>query len=189
MHDKLVLEFITNTTRLANKKADLEKVHAKNFRLVRDDINSLVAKYNWLEATAITLNAAYLKKVWQNPLPSYEELFELLEKNPETKDLVQKEFDSSSYLKDVWEIPDSLNLYVNFLILIYRTTMLNHFPHLRENGAQISSVLEELAALLALDNVENIVFTATKVWLKEWEEEGFSEKLIKKLQEKGLLVE
>jgi len=74
-----------------------------------------------------------------------------------------------------------LRLLGTLFMAFYRTYTLVTRPSLRSKGVQIASTLEEMLALLALDDCYTQLFEAVKHWILDFENEGFSEELARKV--------
>jgi hypothetical protein len=108
---------------------------------------------------------------------------EMLEKE-ELSAAVFSTLKNSSYFAEVWKINPVENLVINLLILFYRTTVLIKHSLLLvddngNNNVQISSTLEEMIYCQKYEGVKTSLFDGVKLWLKNWKEEGFDEKLYK----------
>lgn len=68
------------------------------------------------------------------------------------------------------------------IIASYRTYVLCIFPDLKDNQAQVASALEEMLALMALNGQKTKLFDATKHWIADHQNEGFSPKLANAIQ-------
>lgn len=135
----------------------------------------------------VYINAAHTKFIIGNSLPSIADTFDLFMQE-ENRKKVMNHLVTSTYLKEVWEIENAKHLINNILILLYRTTLLETDNRLKEGQAQISSTLEEMSLLLALDGERTLLYEATKHWMQDWGKEGFSEELArvqKDLESKG----
>lgn len=126
-------------------------------------------------------NTRHLFSLWSDPLPSYAEVIEKLTTDSDLNNKVFTELAESDYFQVIWQIQHPHHLVINLMILFYRTSMLYLHPELRKGKAQISSTLEEMAALLYLAGRNTTLFEAVKHWLQDWEEEEFSEELAKML--------
>lgn len=126
-------------------------------------------------------NAAHLMSILGADLPGYTEIIAKLEDTPELSRNVFDELAESDYFQEVWEIDNPNYAMINLMILFYRTSLLNLFPVLREESAQISSALEEMAAVLYLEGQPTNLFSATRKWIENWKVEGFSKQLWDKL--------
>ena len=73
-------------------------------------------------------------------------------------------------------------LFGRLVVAFYRTYILQTVPGLREKGAQIGSTIEEMLAILALYGFDTHLFQATKHWIRDWENEGFSKELALKIK-------
>lgn len=124
----------------------------------------------------VYINAAHTKSLIGNNLPSISDTLDLF-MQAENRKKVMNHLVTSTYLKEVWEIKNVSYLINNILILLYRTTLLETNKRLNEGKAQISSTLEEMSLLLALDNNRTLLYESTKHWMQDWQEEGFSEAL------------
>lgn len=160
--------------------ANLSEFNSKEISPQLNEIQQAIDKYNFLVSNddnlRLCINAQHLLKIFDKQLPSYVDVVKKL-KNRNSEQLkidVFSELRDSSYFKEVYEIDNSQHLLINILILIYRTSLLYTYPSLRENKAQISSTIEEMAALLHLENKKTNLFQATKHWIKNWKEEEFS---------------
>jgi hypothetical protein len=120
-----------------------------------------------------------LKQIYDGELPDYLETIRKLGENIGVKEKVFSHLRDSSYLDEVYKISDPEYLLTNVLILVYRTYLLLTSPELKKKNAQISSTIEEMAVLLKLEGKESLVFEATKHWILNWREEGFSQDLAK----------
>jgi hypothetical protein len=133
------------------------------------------------------INAKHLASILSDPLPRYEEIMAKLQTDQDLQKQVITELTTSSYFREVYEISDPLEHLHNIMILLYRTSLLHMYPMLREKGAQISSTIEEMACVLALNGAHTHLFEATKRWIKNWKDEEFSSQLVDKLSEAKLL--
>lgn len=185
-YQKLINDLIVRVDKINKIAPEIKIINSSNFNLAITELNLIINKFNSSTKFTNAINAQKLKEVLTYTLPSFEEVLDLLE-NDVTKQKVLTEFNNSEYLKEVWEINVKNTLYVNFLILVYRTTLLNWDVNLRKSGVQISSALEEMSALMALKGESSLVFESSKIWLQEWEKEEFSEQLFLSLKEKKLI--
>jgi len=184
---EIINDILSKTGKLTNTSLMLKNIGTKNFDTYVKDINELINIFNTTTPNEIAINAIHLKAKLKEPLPLYENLLDLLKNNSKLQDLVINEFNTSKYLNEVWNIQNHNRLYISLLILIYRTTMLNYYPYLKESDVQISSALEETAALAVINGNVNKVFDAAKIWLENWKDEGFSKDLYDLLKQKHLL--
>lgn len=130
------------------------------------------------------LNINHTKK-YLNSLPNYKSV---LSKSKKYQLQIFNELNNSNYFGDVWKIKNEQYLLVNFLILIYRTSLLNLNSTLRQNSVQISSTIEELAAQGVLKSGElSLIYKCTKHWIKDYKNEGFSKRLYSDLVNNKLL--
>jgi hypothetical protein len=68
------------------------------------------------------------------------------------------------------------------LVASYRTYLLIKHPYLRDQNVQLASTIEEMVCLITLDgNVTNL-FYAIKHWIVDYEKEGFSKELAKRIE-------
>jgi hypothetical protein len=183
----VISNLIKANNKLSHLSSQLIALNQSKGPAVINELNELIRLFNITTKFEKIKNAEHLHSILMMPLPSFEDVLGLLSVNPSTYQRVVTEFNESAYLYEVWKIDELQHLYINFLILIYRTTLLNHYEYLREKGAQISSTLEELAALNALENKKSLIFEATKRWLTDWKEEDFSELLFNDLHNNSLL--
>lgn len=68
------------------------------------------------------------------------------------------------------------------ILAIYRTYVLNIYPDVREKGGQVASTIEEMSAILAINKIKTNLFLAARQWLLDWQREGFSEKLARRME-------
>lgn len=138
--------------------------------------------YHSLPVTILD-NTRHLLSIFEVPLPSYQHIISELMEDKKIYKQVISELTTSTYFKDVYELPDPLCVLHNLLILLYRTTMLSLYPELRSGGAQISSTIEEMACVLEINGDHTHLFQATKHWVKDWQGEGFSQILAKTISD------
>lgn len=129
------------------------------------------------------INAKELNEIYPADLPCLNEVLAELNQNQTLEQKVFTTLRDSNYFQQIWLIQNCENLLGNLMILVYRTTVLySHSSQLiNSDGSQrvqISSTLEEMLANLYLQGKKTRLFEAVKQWLQNWQEEGFSEKLI-----------
>jgi hypothetical protein len=73
-----------------------------------------------------------------------------------------------------WNGLTSLETLGTLFITYYRTFTLVTWPHLRTAGAMVGSTTEEMLALMAVNGVKTLLFSANKIWMLRFAEEGFS---------------
>jgi hypothetical protein len=185
--NNIIIDILAGTKKLASVEASLREVHRLVYEKTINELDKLIARFNITTEFKTAINAKFLKSILTDPLPKYEYVISTLLSDPLIKNKVIYEFNNSDYLNNVWKIADNRALYVNFIILVYRTTLLNYHGYLRKMNVQISSSLEEMSALAALEGNKNLVFESTKIWLRDWKNEQFSEQLVNELLLKGIL--
>lgn len=84
--------------------------------------------------------------------------------------------------KFIESMKDPKQLLACLIVAIYRTYMLVKYPTLKENKAQVASSLEEMSAIMALENHKTEIFLATKHWILDWRGEGFSKELAQRIK-------
>lgn len=178
---------ILKVKKLADKKNLIVEIDKTLQNEIIVEINDLIKDFNNNNDLINANNAKHLKKLLKGPLPYYETILSFINIDKELTYKVIKEFNESTYLDEVWKIKNIEHLYINLLILVYRTTLLNKYEYLRKGSAQISSSLEELAALKALEDKKTKTFKAVQLWLKKWKEEGFAHELYIDLVDKKLI--
>ncbi len=170
---------------------DQEKVLelAGEIQLAIDHFNTTVL-LNVVEESQKQLfkNATYLANIRKEPLPAFFSILEKFRQDAQLRRAVFTELRDPQLFSQVYQIPDKLHMLQNLLLLVYRTSLLHLFPQLRQQRAQISSTIEEMACALALNGTVTQLFFATQHWLKNWQEEDFSAELIDALRAKNLLV-
>lgn len=168
-------------------KALLEKIES-DFSIVEaliEEIQLAIDEYNSNRDTFETndyfrklyINAVYLASIFHEPLPKYTEIIQELQSNQDLRVAVLAELTHSSYFKEVYELKNSMYIFHNVLILFYRTALLYMNTVLREEQAQLSSTIEEMACLLELEGTHTHLFSSTVHWIIDWENEGFSYQL------------
>ena len=172
---------VDNDTIKLFKNDQLWKQIVQELQLAIDAYNNLEKESE--EAKLLFLNAIHLTSVFEDSLPNYLKVIEKLVNDNSLVEQVFGELTGSDYFQEVWEIDDKKHLFINLMILFYRTSLLNIYPEIREGGAQISSVIEEMAALLEIEGKATELFKAIKHWLIAWEEEGFSKLLAEKVKD------
>lgn len=76
---------------------------------------------------------------------------------------------------------------INILTLVYRTNILHKFNLIDDNGqpiVQISSAIEEMTFYNYLNNGSSLTYPAFELWIEDWREEGFDERLYKLVKKK-----
>lgn len=139
------------------------------------EINLAVDKFNKFTSNPMLINAEYLKTITK-VLPSVEDIY----KNFDSKylDRFWELMNKFSFIDEIWE-PSKMAAAI--VIASYRTWMLTIHSDWKEKSAQVASALEEMLAIEALNgNVTNI-FKATRHWILDWQEEGMSQELAKRL--------
>jgi hypothetical protein len=130
----------------------------------------------------LCINAHYLSSLLHGktlpPWCSIEEQFNNNENSPDLMN-VGKELNEFDFIKTI-DQPGKLAaaLFLGF----YRTYVLVTLPFLRQKNAQVASSLEEMLAILAIEGCRTQLFYATRHWILDYQSEGFSEFLAKKVQ-------
>lgn len=131
-------------------------------------------------APEILINANTLKTILAGKmkLPVSRVLFEDLLSDGKLKTAFMDKFRNFEFLV---EIGNTAKLLACILVVSYRTYMLVKYPFLQEKNVQVASTLEEMFAMMAINGEEKHLFRATKHWIMDWKNEGFSEELSDKV--------
>lgn len=165
-----------------------------------DEISLAIARYNEIFVEnlvcdlpkSLFINAQNTHNMFSTELPCFSTLFTELTYVSILREKVFHELANSEYLKEVWELPIP-SLLCNLLILVYRNAVIYSYPDLLldpktgERKVQISSTIEEMICLIQLTKLELDSFEHIKIWLEDWKNEGFSEKLIDLLKARNYL--
>lgn len=179
-------QVFTSITPLTSK-VDVPRVleSSEFFNKISGQLQICIDQYDQVRAEVpnLLINCQHLSSIWKQPLPRYLDIISRFQTKLELRTAVLDELTSSDYFQEVWELRDE-TLAVNILILIYRTCLLHKYPELRENKAQISSCLEELAWVIHLQDPQAVpdLTQAVKHWVINWQEEGFSEQLAAQIE-------
>ena len=131
------------------------------------------------------INSYYLAKtIGKHDLPSWEmiveENFGNQRNNSELLISTFKELNGFEFIEDS-SIP--LMLSGELFVGVYRTYVLNLVPQWRKAKVQVASSVEEMLAFLALNGIQTLLFSAIKHWIFDYEIEGFSHALARKVYE------
>lgn len=155
---------------------------AKEIQEALDLYNSYLLSNSTLGVeNSLLINATHLKTIWPEELPAYNLILRELQTNSALFSPVITELTTLDYFREVYELPKATWILQNILILVYRTSLLHLYPSLRKNGAQISSVIEEMISILYISGKDLSLVEASNYWIQQWESEGFSPQLAKKL--------
>lgn len=186
------MENISNTlielvSKHLHKKFNTDKVvklaeeEPQRINALLDELSQAIATYNELgekqEATIdpnFFQNTNHLRSIMPGKLPDWRDV---LGQDEKFFNSVFARIASEKRLQEVWRITEPEALLGNVVVLAYRTGALIRNPDLEGKGAQFSSVIEEMLAVLYLTGEKTSLFDATKHWIKDWREEGFSEQL------------
>lgn len=169
----------------ADRLASLAPLSDQTFLTLVHDLDKTISLYNTFPSclsnspysSDLFVNATHLKSIYNQPLPAYSIVLEYLHKNPKDLDAAFSEMRDSTYFHHIYEIDKPEYLLANLMTLVYRCHLLSSYPTLREQKAQISSTLEEMAALRHLLGEDSLHYQATLHWILDWEGEGFSQQL------------
>lgn len=163
--------------------SSLSTLSKEIFTKIITDIDSSIDLYNHYPeclptdlSTDLFLNTNHLKTLL-GVLPSYSSVLEALSLSNDNIDIAFGEMRDSTYFHHIYEITKPEHLLANLMTLVYRCHLLSSNPKLRKGDAQISSTLEEMSSLRFLLGEDNLHFQATRHWILDWQEEGFSQKL------------
>lgn len=128
------------------------------------------------------LNANNFDQIFKQDLPLATDIYKLLNTNPTLSDSVYHDLATDNYFHEVWQLKPIDHLVANLLLLIYRTAILeiNRDILIDPSGnrlVQISSTIEEMVFHHHLLGRQMSILPAFKIWLTNWQEEGFSKKL------------
>ena len=158
----------------------LKKIDQKYCDKIVEEIGRFIDQYNSVtDLEPIYINTIHLKSIRSQSLPPYVQIIDQLLYDQNSLDVVIKEIKESPYFYDIYQVNNSSHFFTNFMILLYRNSLLNQEPQLRVQEAQISSTIEEMACKSYLEGQGSLLFQAIKGWIIEWEREGFSEELAK----------
>lgn len=169
----------------ADRLSSLTPLTDQLFVTLISDLNQTIDLYNSFPAclvhspyqSDIFINTTHLKSIYQQPLPSYSSILNDLLANLKDLDITFSEMRDSTYFHHIYEIDKPEYLLANLMTLVYRCHLLGSIPSLRTNNAQISSTLEEMAALRYLLGEDSLYFQSVRLWIMDWEGEGFSQDL------------
>lgn len=130
------------------------------------------------------INADYLKLSLQGRLlPSVLDI--MADMSPDT-DKTRQYIDQVLKNLNDFVFIDTMNpvdkLAAILIVASYRTYILIAFPDLKDNQTQVASAIEEMLALMALNGQKTKLFEATKHWVIDYQNEGFSPKLANAIQ-------
>lgn len=136
-------------------------------------------KFNHCE---ILINANHLKNVMPNHfLPTLTQLTQDILPNS-TNETVDQFFKMMNIF-DFWnEISQASQLTAVLTVASYRTYLRVIWPVIEKKGVQVASALEEILAVMAVNGLKTHLFQATKHWILDWKNEGFSQELAKLVQ-------
>lgn len=156
----------------------LKKIDQQYCDKIVEEISRFIDQYNSAtDLDPMYINSVHLKSILSQPLPPYVQIIHQLFQDQNSLSVVIKEIKESPYFYDIYQVTNSLHFFTNFMILLYRNSLLNLRPELRVKEAQISSTIEEMACLDYLRGHDSLLFQAIKEWVIEWKREGFSEEL------------
>ncbi len=149
---------------------------------------SLFSRFQFLphefpEETDLLINAKHLRSILNaRSLPDLETLEHDIELYNRNKQLWKSIFVELSKFDFLNERYSRNRLSGAFFVAFYRTYTLNRFPDIREKGGQVASTVEEMLAILAISGCKTQLFLSTQHWLLDYQNEGFSEALFKRLE-------
>lgn len=111
-------------------------------------------------------------------LPVSQTTFEDLLSDKSLQKSFIREFQKFEFLVEIGNLN---KLLANIIVASYRTYMLEKYPFLKRKNAQVASALEEMFAIMALQDKKIQLFRATKHWIMDWKIEGFSKRLADKI--------
>jgi len=156
----------------------LKTIDQQYCKKIVEEISRFIDQYNFAtDLDPMFINAIHLKSILSQPLPPYVQIIDQLFHDQNLLSVVIKEIKESPYFYDIYQVNNPFHFFTNFMILLYRNSLLNLRPELRVKEAQISSTIEEMACLDYLRGHDSLLFQAIKEWVIEWEREGFSEEL------------
>jgi len=159
-----------------------------NEKLVSDYIDELdqaINSHNDLRNNSnfpnreIYMNAIELSEKFNQDLPKF---------SLDVPVSVYQDLATNTYFKRIWQVRPINLLTVNILTLVYRTTVLhknNLFDNDGQQLVQISSTIEEMAFYNYLNGGATLTFPAFKLWIEDWQDEGFDERLYKLVKAKN----
>lgn len=174
------------SSRISPTRLDSLKSLSDNlFSQLSQDIDRAIMLYNsfphCLKNSSISpslfINTIHLKSIFPESLPLFTSTLVHLQKNPADLEIVFSEMRDSTYFHHIYEIDKPEYLLANLMTLVYRCHSLISTPTLRAQKAQISSTLEEMSALRHLLGEDSLHHRATRHWILDWKEEGFSQEL------------
>ncbi|MBI1811770.1 MAG: hypothetical protein HYR78_07570, partial [Nitrospirae bacterium] len=129
-------------------------------------------------------NADYLKHSLRGRrLPTVRDIMEDMKPDtPETRQRVDRLLKAINDFAFIDTMKPIENLAAALIVASYRTYVLQTFPDIKEQNAQVASALEEMLALMALNGQKTKLFEATKHWIADYQSEGFSPKLANAIQ-------
>ncbi|MFA5894277.1 MAG: hypothetical protein WC851_00700 [Candidatus Shapirobacteria bacterium] len=127
-------------------------------------------------------NSHQLNQTLEHDLPKFKTIFTKLESDQDLSSRIFLILGSDTYLVRIWQVRPIKLLLPNILLLIYRTTILflNKEILIDSKGrrkVQISSSIEEMVFYNYLLGDKLDIYDAFSIWLDDWRDEGFSEKL------------
>lgn len=131
------------------------------------------------------INADYLKlSLRGRHLPSVRDI--MTEMKTDTRNKTRQRVDEVLKNLNDFAFIDTMNpvdkLAAALIVASYRTYILIVFPDLKDNHAQVASATEEMLALMALNGQKTKLLEATKHWIIDYNNEGFSPKLANAIQ-------
>ena len=159
------------------------------FKQLSQELNDATTHYNKYPkqltdkfSSSLFLNTNHLKTLL-GELPTFSTTLGTLSLDQSQTNLVFTEMRDSTYFNFIYKITNPHHLLANLMTLVYRCHMLTSHPKLRQDGAQISSTLEEMSALRYVMGSDSLHHQATRHWILDWEGEGFSRVLATRLSQ------
>lgn len=153
-------------------------INPTDFSKIITDLEKCLHTFNEdLYDKSLYINAKHTFTIIGALLPSTQFVIDTLDRDDKVEIAVIDTLTNSDYFQEVWEITNPKYLYINIIILIYRTTLLTINKELSSKRAQISSTIEEMSLELKRKGIDNVIYDATKHWLENWEEEGFNKEI------------
>lgn len=131
---------------------------------------------NQTQFSKIYINAIYLKKVFINSLPFVNQVIDQADFFKPTLEAMK----AFEFFDKEWQIKP---LAAACIVAFYRTFMLVNRPILKEKKVQVASAIEEMLAMIALNGEKTELFQSIKIWLLDWQTEGFSQELAERIKE------
>lgn len=150
---------------------------------IKEDIDKSIQLFNQYRNSNnfrnehLLKSSSYLKQIIIDDLPHIDNIIQKIKTPPDNLHLMNNILNIMNRFEFIEKLEPMEKCAGTLLIGAYRSAILAIYPYIKQKNGQVASSLEEMTALMAIDDHKTKLFECIKDWFDDYEEEGFTKEL------------